>query len=76
MPTLCALAANTGLSVDDVVHHVLVRYASDGAEALLCFDPQSLRTLIEARHAEDWPRVAAIVDWLEAGLASDAWRRG
>lgn len=74
MPTLQALADNTGTTVEDVVHHALVRYASDGAEALLALDPRSLRELIAARRAEDWTKVAAIIDWLEAGLESDRWR--
>lgn len=74
MPTFANLAANTGTRVEDVVHHALVRYASDGAAALLAVDPDALTRLLEARRAEDWPTVAAILDWLEAGLSSDAWR--
>jgi hypothetical protein len=71
--TLENLARNTGLTYDDVVHHALVRYASSGAEALLAIEPQALRDLIEARKAEDWARVGAIIDWLEAGLDSPGW---
>ncbi len=71
--TLENLARNTGLTYDDVVHHALVRYASSGAEALLAIEPQALRDLIEARKAEDWARVGAIIDWLEAGLDSPEW---
>ena len=67
-PTLENLARNTGLGYEDVVHHALVRYASSGAEALLAWDPQALREVIAARKAEDWKKVAAIIDWLEAGL--------
>ncbi len=74
MPTLEALARNTGTSLADVVHHALVRYAGDGAEALLSIDPRSLRELIAARRSGDWVKVAAIIDWLEAGLRSDRWR--
>ena len=74
MPTLEALARNTGTQLGDVVHHALVRYASDGAEALLALEPRSLRELIAARRAEDWTKVAAIIDWLEAGLESEHWR--
>lgn len=73
-PTLENLARNTGLSYEAVVHHALVRYASSGAEALLAAEPYALRQLIEARKAEDWTRVAAIIDWLEAGLTSESWR--
>ena len=74
MPTLEALARNTRLEVADVVHHALVRYAADGAEALLSLEPRSLRELIAARRAGDWTKVAAIIDWLEAGLDSEHWR--
>jgi hypothetical protein len=69
-PTLENLAGNTGLSYEEVVHHALVRYASSGAEALLAWDPHALRELIAARKAEDWKKVASIIDWLEAGLES------
>jgi len=72
-PTLENLARNTGLTYDDVVHHALVRYASSGAEALLAIEPQALLDLIEARKAEDWARVGALIDWLEAGLESSEW---
>jgi hypothetical protein len=67
-PTLENLAQNTGVTYEDVVHHALVRYASSGAEALLAWEPQALRELIAARKAEDWTKVAGLIDWLEAGL--------
>lgn len=73
-PTLENLARNTGLTYDDVVHHALVRYAGSGAEALLAWDSHTLRDLIGARKARDWAKVAAIIDWLEAGLISREWR--
>jgi hypothetical protein len=72
--TLETLARNTGLTYEDVVHHALVRYASSGAEALLAIEPQALRDLIAARKAEDWAKLAALIDWLEAGLESSEWR--
>jgi hypothetical protein len=72
-PTLENLARNTGVAYDDVVHHALVRYASSGAEALLAWEPQALREVIAARHAADWVKVGAIIDWLEAGLDSTEW---
>ena len=72
-PTLENLARNTGLAYDDVVHHALVRYASSGAEALLAIEPQALRDLIAARKAEDWAKVGALIDWLEAGFESSEW---
>lgn len=75
MPTLEALARSTGTDTAGVVHHALVRYASDGAAALLALDPPVLRELIAARREEDWSKVGALIDWLAAGLDSDAWRR-
>ena len=71
--TLENLARNTGLTYDAVVHHALVRYASSGAEALLAIEPQALRDLIAARKSEDWAKVAALIDWLQAGLESSEW---
>ena len=74
-PTLENLARSTGLSYEEVVHHALVRYAASGAEALLSIEPHALRELVAARKAGDWDKVAGIVDWLEAGLDSESWRR-
>ena len=68
MPTFENLSAATGVPVDALVHHALVRWASAGAEALLAVEPQALRDLIAAREREDWDAVAGIVDWLRAGL--------
>lgn len=73
-PTFENLARNTGVTYDDVVHHALVRYAAAGAEALLAVPPPALQELIAARHAGDWEKVGALIDWLEAGLNSDSWR--
>jgi type II secretory pathway component PulK len=67
-PTFTALSEATGVPVDTLVHFALVRWASAGAEALMAVEPQVLRELIAARRREDWPAVAGIVDWLEAGL--------
>jgi hypothetical protein len=72
-PTLENLARNTGVAYEDVIHHALVRYASSGAEALLAWEPHALREVIAARKAEDWAKVGAIIDWLEAGLESSEW---
>jgi hypothetical protein len=74
MPTLRALAGHTRTELDGVVHLALVRYASDGAEALLALGPASLGELVRARQAEDWVRVAGIIDWLQAGFESSTWR--
>jgi hypothetical protein len=67
MPTLRNLAEATATSVDDVVHHALVRFASSGSEALLFIGPDILKELTDARYAEDWRKVAGIIDWLQAG---------
>ena len=68
LPTFENLSRATGVPVDALVHHALVRWVSAGAEALLAIEPQALRELIDARRREDWQSVAGIVDWLEAGL--------
>ena len=68
MPTFENLSRATGVPVDDLVHHALVRWVSAGSEALMAVEPQVLQDLIEARRREDWDAVAGIVDWLEAGL--------
>jgi hypothetical protein len=68
MPTFQKLSRTTGVPVDTLVHHALVRWASAGSEALMATEPQALRDLIDARRREDWPTVAGIIDWLEAGL--------
>ena len=67
MPAFENLSRATGVAVDDLVHHALVRWAAAGAEALLAVPPLVLRDLAEARAREDWAAVAGIVDWLQAG---------
>lgn len=66
-PTFEVLSRSTGVPVDDLVHHALVRWASAGAEALMATPPAVLRDLVAAREREDWEAVAGIVDWLAAG---------
>ena len=73
-PTFENLAASTGLSYEEVVHHALVRYAASGAEALLAVERQALAELIAAGRGGDWEKVGSLIDWLEAGLRSDRWR--
>jgi hypothetical protein len=68
MPTFRNLSQATGVPVDELIHHALVRWTSAGAEALMAVEPPVLRDLIDARRREDWEAVAGIVDWLEAGL--------
>ena len=67
MPTFENLSQATGVPVDDLVHHALVRWVAAGSEALLAIEPEMLRRLYEARDREDWDAVAGIVDWLRAG---------
>jgi hypothetical protein len=68
MPTFQNLSRSTGVPIDTLVHHALVRWVSAGSEALMAIEPQALRDLIDARKREDWAAVAGIIDWLEAGL--------
>jgi hypothetical protein len=66
-PTFENLSKATGVPVDDLIHHALVRWVSAGSEALLSMEPTVLQDLIDAREREDWDAVAGIVDWLAAG---------
>lgn len=74
LPTIRALAESSGIAEADIIHFALVRWASAGSEALLAVEPAALRELIAARGAQDWPKVAGMIDWLAAGLESDRWR--
>lgn len=67
-PTIERLSKSTGVPVDDLVHYALTRWTSAGSEALMSIDPKVLSDLVEAREAEDWNKVAGILDWLRAGL--------
>ena len=67
MPTFEAMSEATGVPVDTLVHHALVRWASAGSEALLSVRPEALDDLVAARRREDWAAVAGIIDWLDAG---------
>ena len=67
MPTFENLSAATGVPLEALVHHALVRWVSAGSEALMALEPTVLRDLVEAREREDWDAVAGIVDWLRAG---------
>jgi hypothetical protein len=67
LPTFEALAEETRIPVDDLVHYALVRWTAAGSEALMAIEPQALRDLVDARRREDWEAVAGIVDWLAAG---------
>lgn len=73
MPTLKALARSLGLSVDEIVHHALVRWVAAGSEALMSLDSLALEDLIAARQREDWTAVAGIIDWLEVGRTGQGY---
>jgi hypothetical protein len=66
--TLENLSRATGVPVDDLVHHALVRWTASGSEAVMALEPLVLRDLIAARKREDWRAVGGIIDWLEASL--------
>jgi hypothetical protein len=67
MPGLERLSSTTGVPVEDLVHHALVRWMSAGSEALLLIGPQALQDLIAARREGNWEKVGGIIDWLAAG---------
>lgn len=66
-PTLENLSAYTGVPVEDLTHYALVKFARQGSEAILALGPSPLDDLVAAREAEDWPKVAGIIDWISAG---------
>jgi hypothetical protein len=68
-PTFENLSAETGIPIDDLVHHALTRWAAAGAEALMATPPQVLEQLKQAREREDWDAVAGLIDWLVSGAS-------
>ena len=66
-PTFATLSGVTGVPVADLEHYALVKFVNAGSEAILACGPDPLRDLVAAREAEDWPRVAGIIDWIAAG---------
>lgn len=67
IPTLQNLAEVVGLTVEQIVHHALVRWVAAGSEALMSIDSLALDDLIAACKREDWRAVGGIIDWLEVG---------
>ena len=51
MPALEGLAELTGISVEQLVHHALVRWTREGAETLMTIEPPVLGRLWDAREA-------------------------
>lgn len=68
MPTVQALAKNAGLTPDEIIHHILVQWATSGSEALMATTPLALRQLKEAADAGDTEKVNGIVSWLLSSL--------
>ena len=66
-PTFERLSEETGIPVEDLMHHALTRWAAAGSEALMAAEPQVLGELKAARDREDWLAVAGLVDWLVSG---------
>ncbi len=66
-PTFENLSAETGIPVEDLIHHARVRGAAAGGEALWAAEPLVLVELTAARAREDGLAVAGLVDWLVAG---------
>jgi hypothetical protein len=67
MPTFERLSAETGIPVDDLVHHALTRWVAAGSEALMAVAPTVLRQLFDAAGREDWDAVRGLLTWLESG---------
>ncbi len=66
-PTFERLSELTGVGVEDLHHYALVTFVRAGSEALLALGPDPLADLLAAREAEDWAKVAGILDWIAAG---------
>lgn len=67
MGTFVNLSSATGVPVEDLVHHALVRWAAAGSEMLMATPPLVLQQLVEARRREDWETVGGLIDWLATG---------
>jgi hypothetical protein len=67
MPTFERLSAETGIAVEDLVHHALTRWVAAGSEALMSAEPAVLRQLFDAGRREDWDAVRGLLAWLESG---------
>jgi hypothetical protein len=86
MQTLATLSGSTGIPVDALARYALVRWASEGSDALLALGPRTVErmwaVLAEAEEADsDAARLEAydvlrqMVSWLRAPLASDDHQR-
>ncbi len=64
LSTVRGLSENSGIPPDDIIHHILVQWATSFSEAHLTIGPVALRQLKEALDAEDYETVKGIVSWL------------
>lgn len=64
LPTVRGLSENSGIPPDDIIHHILVQWATSFSEARLAIGSLALRQLKEALEAEDYGTVKGIVSWL------------
>ena len=60
-------ASTAGLTPDEVIHDILVQWATSGSEALMATSPLALRQLKEAADAGDTEKVRGILSWLLSG---------
>ena len=68
MPTVHGLSKYSGISPEEIVHYILVQWATSYSEAHLAIGPLALRQLKDALDAEDFARVKGIVSWLHSEL--------
>lgn len=82
LPTFQRLSANTGIPLGALVRYALVRWTSEGSEALLALGPVTVRrmaALVRAAeedggdHArlEAYERLRQMIGWLEIPLDED-----
>lgn len=82
LPTLRNLAGATGIPVGALVRYVLVRWASEGSEALLALGPPTVERLwghvaaaeaagTDAARLEAYEALRAMLGWLRSPLEHD-----
>jgi hypothetical protein len=66
-PTVRQLARNVGLTPEEIIHYVLVQWATSGSEALMATGPLALRQLQVAAESGDMEKVRGMIAWLMSG---------